>query len=118
MALIFVALTIIFLMAPAAYHRIVYAGEDSEAFFRVGSRFVTASTLPLALGLATDVFVVGTRIIASTIGAVLVSIAVLATLIGLWHGLPLLARSRKRATPADKAQVTRLRSRGSHRQPA
>ena len=118
MALIFVVLTIIFLMAPAAYHRIVYTGEDSEAFCRIGSRFVIASTVPLALGLATDVFVVGTRIIASTIGALLVSIAVVAMLIGLWHCLPLLARLRTQAAPADKAQVTRLRRGGSRRQPA
>ena len=61
MALIFLALTIVLLMAPAAYHRIVYAGEDSEAFRRTGSRFVAASTIPLALGLAADVFVVDVR---------------------------------------------------------
>jgi hypothetical protein len=28
-------------MAPAAYHRIVYKGEDSEEFHRIGSRFVS-----------------------------------------------------------------------------
>src|SRR5712672_57448 len=43
-ALIFVALSTVLLIAPAAYHRIVYAGEDSDAFHRIGSRFVTWST--------------------------------------------------------------------------
>jgi putative copper export protein len=49
-ALLFVALSIVLLMAPAAYHRIVYKGEDSEEFHRIGSRFVSYSTIPLALG--------------------------------------------------------------------
>ena len=56
-----VALSIILLMTPAAYHRIVYGGEDSEALHRIGSWFVTWSTVPLAFGLAADVAVVGTK---------------------------------------------------------
>jgi Family of unknown function (DUF6328) len=60
-ALVFVALSIVLLMAPAAYHRIVYAGEDSETFHCIGGRFVALATVPLALGLAADVFVVATR---------------------------------------------------------
>jgi hypothetical protein len=35
-ALLFVALSIVLLMAPAAYHRIVFKGEDSEEFLRIG----------------------------------------------------------------------------------
>jgi Family of unknown function (DUF6328) len=31
-ALLFISLSIVLLMAPAAYHRIVYKGEDSEDF--------------------------------------------------------------------------------------
>jgi uncharacterized protein DUF6328 len=42
-ALICVALSIVLLMAPAAYHRIVYKGEGSEEFHRIGSGFVTYS---------------------------------------------------------------------------
>jgi hypothetical protein len=96
-ALLLVALSIVLLMAPAAYHRIVYKGEDSEEFHRIGSRFVTHATIPLALGLGADVLVVGTKIIGSELGAALAGIAVLALLIGFWHGLPLLARWRQRA---------------------
>jgi Family of unknown function (DUF6328) len=110
MALIFVAVTIVLLMAPAAYHRIVYAGADSESFRRIGSRFVTASTIPLALGLATEVFVVATQIVPSRSGALIAGIAVLVMLVGLWHGLPLVARARKQAPPSDKRQAPRLRS--------
>jgi hypothetical protein len=77
-ALLFVALSIILLMAPAAYHRIVYKGEDSEEFHRIGSRFVSYSTIPLALGLAADVFVVGTKIVPSEPVSAIAAVAVLA----------------------------------------
>ena len=39
-----VALAVVLLMTPAAYHRIVYAGEDSQDMHRVGSALVTAAT--------------------------------------------------------------------------
>ncbi len=61
-ALLLVCLSVLLLMSPAAYHRIVYAGEDSAQFHKVGSWLVTLSTIPLALGLAADVFVVATKI--------------------------------------------------------
>jgi hypothetical protein len=96
-ALLFVALSIVLLMAPAAYHRIVYKGEDSEEFHRIGSRFVSYSTIPLALGLAADVFVVGTKIVPSELVSAIAAVAVLALLLGLWQGLPRLARRRRGA---------------------
>jgi hypothetical protein len=89
-----ITLTVIFLMAPAAYHRIVYAGEDAEEFHRVGSLLVTAATVPLALGLGCDVYVVMTRIFASTaIGA---GIAIVATIgfVAVWHVYPVIVRLR------------------------
>jgi hypothetical protein len=94
-ALLFVALSIVLLMAPAAYHRIVYKGEDSEEFHRIGSQFVTYSTIPLAVGLAADVFVVGTKIVASELASAIIAIGVLTLLLGCWHGLPRLARWRR-----------------------
>src|SRR5262249_49489402 len=47
-ALILVALAVILLMAPAAFHRIAFAGEDNEDFHRIGSWFIVAATVPLA----------------------------------------------------------------------
>jgi hypothetical protein len=96
-ALICVGVSVAFLMAPAAYHRIVYAGEDSESFHRIGSRFVTASTIPLAFGLALDVAVVSTKILQSYLASALLGAGVLLLLIALWHLLPLLARRHKSA---------------------
>ncbi len=60
-SLFLVALAVVLLMAPAAYHRIVYAGEDSQDMHPVGSVLVTAATIPLALGLVGDVYVVITK---------------------------------------------------------
>jgi len=96
-ALLFVALSIVLLMAPAPYHRIVYKGEDSEEFHRIGSRFVSYSTIPLAFGLAADVFVVGTKIVTSELVSAMAAIAVLVLLLGLWQGLPRLARRHRSA---------------------
>jgi len=58
-------LTVVLLMAPAAYHRIVYGGEVSADMYRVGSALVTAATIPLALGLAGDTYVVMSKITGS-----------------------------------------------------
>jgi hypothetical protein len=41
-----VALSVILLMTPAALHRIGFDGEDSPTFFRIGSRFVVAGSVP------------------------------------------------------------------------
>jgi Family of unknown function (DUF6328) len=87
-----VALSIILLMAPAAYHRIVYGGEDDASFYRTGSWFVTCSTVPLAVGMAADVAVVGTKIVSSPTAAAIAGVAVLVVVIGFWHAFPLLAR--------------------------
>ncbi len=108
-ALLLVALSIVLLMAPAAYHRIVYAGEDSEGFLRTASRFVTLSTVPLAFGLAADVYVVGTKIFRSDVAATITGLAVLALLVGLWHALPLALRRRRRPAPGRPAMERSLR---------
>jgi hypothetical protein len=92
-SLFLVAIAMVLLMAPAAYHRIVYAGEVSEDMLRVGSALVTTATVPLALGLAGDVYVVITKIAGSSVTGLVAGSLVLVFLIGLWHVYPLLAAS-------------------------
>jgi Family of unknown function (DUF6328) len=46
-SLVLVTLTVILLMAPAAYHRIVYAGEASADMYRVGSALATSGASDL-----------------------------------------------------------------------
>jgi len=83
-------------MSPAAYHRIVYAGQDSAQFHKVGSWLVTLSTVPLALGLAADVFVVATKIWPSTSVPVMTAVLSLIFLVICWHFVPLVARAMKK----------------------
>jgi Family of unknown function (DUF6328) len=92
-SLFLVAFAVVLLMAPAAYHRIVYAGEDSEDMHRVGSVLVTAATVPLALGLAGDLYVVVTKIMGSPTAGLIAGSLALVLLIGLWHVYPLVAVS-------------------------
>ena len=47
-----ISLTVILLVAPAAFHRIAFNGADCERFYRIGSRLVTTALFPLAFGLA------------------------------------------------------------------
>jgi uncharacterized protein DUF6328 len=95
-ALGLVALTIVLLMAPAAYHRIVYRGEEAQEFEETGSMFITAATIPLALGLSADIYVAIVKIVKSDIFAIAVASVTLIGFIGLWHVYPLILRERKR----------------------
>jgi hypothetical protein len=88
-SLFLVALAIVMLMAPAAYHRIVYAGEDTQDMYRIGSALVTMATVPLALGLAGDIYVVIAKIANSSAAGWLAGALGLIVLIGLWHAYPL-----------------------------
>jgi hypothetical protein len=101
----FVALAVMLLMAPAAYHRIVYAGEDSDDMHRTGSLLVTAATLPLAIGLAVDMHVVMAKIANSGVAGVVAGVATLLLLLGLWYGYPLcVAVTRQRGGARAKPQ--------------
>jgi hypothetical protein len=106
-SLVLVTLTVVLLMAPAAYHRIVYAGEASVDMYRVGSALVTSATIPLALGLAGDMYVVMTKITASAAPAIVAAGAVFILLIGLWHAYPLV-RAGKAHRPRSKKPIGRI----------
>jgi hypothetical protein len=100
-ALALVVLSIVLLMAPAAYHRIVERGEETERFHRFASAMVLAATVPLALGLAGDLYVVVRKSLDSVPWAVAAALACLVCCYGLWFGFTLVMRARKssRATP-------------------
>ena len=84
-----VALAVLVLMTPAAVHRIAFHGEDDEDFFRIGSRLVMAAPLPLAVGIAADVFVVYYKVSESSTAAVSAGILALLVLLWFWYGYPL-----------------------------
>ena len=95
-ALAMVACSVVLLMAPAAYHRIVYGGEAAAHFLHVGSRMVMAATLPLAIGIAADSFVtIDVLFTSSAAGAAAAGVVAL-VLVALWYVYPIAARAARR----------------------
>lgn len=100
-ALGFLAFTVVWLMAPAAFHRIVYAGEDTPEFHTLGSRFLLAASVKLALGISADLGVVVAKVVTSEAAGIVAAIVCLALLVGLWHVHPALLRRRRLSGPAS-----------------
>ena len=94
-ALCCVTVAIILLMTPAALHRESYGGEDSASFLRLGSGFVIAGSLPLALGIAADVYVVFFKITHSVVTALAASLALLAVMLLFWYFYPIWLRAHR-----------------------
>ena len=91
----FIALAIVLMMTPAAYHRLVERGEETEHFHRFASRMLLASMVPLALGIAGDFFVVARKITDSAGLAVGLSALALLIFYGMWFGFTLYRRSER-----------------------
>ena len=91
-ALIALAMAVILLVTPAALHRIVWAGEDSEDFLRVGGRITACSLLPLAIGIVVETFVVLRRATGSLAIATTGAAASGVLLLALWLAWPLALR--------------------------
>src|SRR3954467_14037473 len=91
-SLLSVAMTVVLLIAPAALHRIVWAGEDSESLLRTGERLLMVALVPLALGIAGETYVVFARIFESSVLATAAAVVVLVALLGLWFAWPTAVR--------------------------
>ena len=66
------------LITPAAYHRLVERGEETEHFHRFASKVLVAALVPLALGMAGDVYVVVQKVTESLLVSVVSALVVLA----------------------------------------
>jgi hypothetical protein len=97
LALCCVALTVILLITPASVHRIGYGGENSERFLRLGSGLVIAAAVPLAAGIAGDIYVAVTKALNWPQAGILVAAATAALLAGMWLIYPTLLRHRRSA---------------------
>jgi hypothetical protein len=91
-ALCCVALAVVLLMAPASLHRISFGGNDDPKFVQIGSKFVIAAPLPVALAIALDIYVASGRALESNIAATTLGIVAVVVLLGLWYGFPLWRR--------------------------
>jgi Family of unknown function (DUF6328) len=89
------ALAIVLLMTPAAYHRIVERGEETEHFHRFASKILIAALVPLALGMAGDVYVVVQKVTESQLVSVVSALVIAAIFWELWFGLPLYRRTQR-----------------------
>ena len=94
-ALCCIVLAMILLMAPAAFHRIAYGGENTEAFYRLGSCLIVVAALPLALGITLDLYVAATRAFETRLPAILTALGIGLVLLFLWGLQPLLLRARR-----------------------
>ena len=95
-----IACTIVFLMAPPAYHRIVERGEDTERFHRFASWMVLAAMLTLPLGFAGDLWVVVRKQTMSVRIATWSAVATLAVFYGVWFAAMFVLRARQQRTAA------------------
>jgi uncharacterized protein DUF6328 len=85
-SLALIALTTVLLMTPAAWHRIVEEGENSERFHRDASVFLLVALVTLAAGIAGDLFVVLLAVRGDARLAAIASAAALLFFYGLWFG--------------------------------
>jgi hypothetical protein len=93
-SLMLLAMSIVFLMSPAAFHRIVERGEDSERLHRFSSAMVLAALVPLAIGIAGDFYVVANKVLNDQGVALALAGASLLFFFALWFGLTLALRAR------------------------
>jgi Family of unknown function (DUF6328) len=95
LALVADIFAVIFLMAPAAFHRIVERGEDTERFHRFASAMVLLALATLPLGFALDLVVVVRKHTGSLAAAAAAGFAAAAFFYGLWFVAMLVIRARR-----------------------
>lgn len=100
-SLTLIALSVILLMTPAAYHRIVEKGENTEHFHAFASRILIAAMVPLALGMCGDLFVVIRKITESPVAGILGAGLMLIFFYGLWFGYTLYRRGRREKSRSE-----------------
>jgi len=86
-SLLATTLATVLLIAPAAYHRIHEAGEDTEHFHKIASRLLLAALVFLGPGMAGDLFVVIAKVTQSAGAAGISAGLLLLAFYGLWFGV-------------------------------
>ena len=89
LACLLIALVLMF--TPAAFHRIVEHGRDTERLYGVVTSIMCWSLLPFAIGFAIDCFVVGEKSIDQTAGVLGAAVTMFVALL-FWYGLQHLVR--------------------------
>lgn len=95
-----IALTVVLLMTPAAFHRVAEGGEESERLVRIAGRCVVGAMLPLAMGISGDFFVIIMKITHDLAIAIPAGAVTLLVFLSLWFGYTYLRRRRRWPIPA------------------
>lgn len=91
-AMLLTAVSIALLMAPAAYHRQAEPEHVSRRFVRHSTRMLTAGTVPFAISVGIEIYLVAS-LIAGKIWLSAGAAAVILLILGLlWYALPWRAR--------------------------
>jgi hypothetical protein len=85
-SLLLITLSAIFLMAPAAYHRIVERGEDTVRLWRFARAMLLTGMAALAAGLAVESFVVIRQVTQAVTASIWCASAILIVFYALWFG--------------------------------
>lgn len=93
-SLVLIAVSMVLLMAPAAYHRIVEGGEDSERMLRFSNRMILAAMVFLSLGITGEFYLVVEKITRSVPAALAGAVFVLLFFLGLWFGYMVYLRGK------------------------
>jgi hypothetical protein len=93
-ALMLVAVSIVLIMTPVAYHRIAERKTVSQWFIDLASALITTAMLPLMLALSFEVYIVGHVIIGGTVAGIAAAALFFMTGI-LWLAFPLWMRKRR-----------------------
>ena len=91
-SLSFVGLAVVLLMTPAAYHRLVERGENTEHFHQFASKVLLLSLIPLALGISGDFYIVARKVTGSMAVSFTLAICALLIFYGLWFGFTITKR--------------------------
>lgn len=85
-SLLLVAICTTLLITPAAYHRIVEAGGNSERFHAFASQMLLGAMVFLALGVSGDFLLILLRVLSSPVVAVMLATCLLLFFMVLWFG--------------------------------
>ncbi|MDB4935047.1 MAG: putative rane protein [Labilithrix sp.] len=99
-ALVFLGASVVFLMLPAAYHRIAEDGEVTERLHRLSSVSILLAMFTLAIAVAADTFIVVRKATDSVSTAAGIGAAWLAIALATWFGLMFFLRFRRERSAA------------------
>jgi hypothetical protein len=94
-SMLFVALAAVFMIAPAAFHRIAERGEPTERALAMGSRLLLIALMILPPGLALEIYVVSLKVTESWNFAITASVATGVVFYAMWFAYPLMHRAAK-----------------------